>query len=251
MPRWAIFADIHANLEALAAVVADARDAGCTAFACLGDVVGYGADPGPCLDLVRSLPCGPAVLGNHDAVAAGLEEPTYFNDDAAAAALWTRRMLSPEQREWLAALPLTAWLPLPGGPGGDAVLAHASPADPDTWPYVWGATEAAWAAAAADAPLVLVGHTHQAEAFVVEPEGVARRIPADVVELVAGRVVVFNAGSVGQPRDGDPRAAYGVLDAAAGTIGVRRVAYDVAAAQDKIMAAGLPEALAERLAGGW
>lgn len=250
MGRIAVLSDIHANREALEAVLDDARARGCERFVCLGDIVGYGADPVVCLEMLRSLPCEVVLLGNHDAVAAGLEEPESFNDLAATAILWTRRQLAPEQWDWLAGLPLLAGLSLRAEGATDVVLAHASPAAPADWPYLWGPLEAAVAADAAGAPLVLVGHTHQVAAFRIDREEGARRVTPREVRSVPGSRHVINVGSVGQPRDGDPRAAYAVLDPDAGIVTIRRVDYDIATAQRKIRDVGLPVELADRLGVG-
>ena len=248
MDRIAVLADVHANLEALAAVIGDARAAGCTRFVCLGDVVGYGADPAACVDLVRSLPCDPTVLGNHDAVAAGREEPTWFNPLARDAVLWTRRALSPEQRAWLADRPRTAEL---DADGFSLLLSHGDPRDVARWGYVWGAWEARRILAGCDARVVLVGHSHRPLAVREGPDGDVRSVRPDRLDLGGADRWLLNPGSVGQPRDGDPRAAYLVLDPAAGTVAYRRVPYDVTAVQAKIRAAGLPRELAERLGEGW
>ena len=228
------------NLEALEAVLSDATAAGADAFACLGDIVGYGADPNACCERVRALGC-PVVQGNHDHAAGGRYSLSWFNPVAAQALRWTRRALSPENRAWLAALPLVARTP-------GASLVHASLENPADWPYLTS-TEAAAAHFDKQADRIcFAGHTHVPLLFVK----IGGRIVPTLLDAVrfsdAPDVkAVVNPGSVGQPRDDDPTAAYLLFDTEAEAVVPRRVAYDMAAAADKIRAAGLPPFLADRI----
>jgi diadenosine tetraphosphatase ApaH/serine/threonine PP2A family protein phosphatase len=239
--RYAVLSDIHGNLEALRAALADARSVADTVL-CLGDVVGYGADPGPCLETLVERAVA-ITAGNHEYGVAGRLDLGWFNRHARAAAEWTRERLDDDCRAYLGALPLVAQV-------GDATLVHASPARPEEWPYLVDAEDGYEAFAAFDTRLCFVGHSHRPRAWSVGssgPDHVAR--PTDIT-LETGRRYIVNVGSVGQPRDGDPRAAYALWDADARRVTIRRVAYDVQGARRKILAAGLPTFLADRLAAG-
>jgi diadenosine tetraphosphatase ApaH/serine/threonine PP2A family protein phosphatase len=236
--RHALLADIHANLHALEAVLEDARAHGCTAFHGLGDVVGYGAFPIECIDLLRGLG-GVCVLGNHDEAAAGEMTLEDFGDDAAASLLWTRSVLDGERRMWLSTLRMVRQV-------RGITLVHASLDTPGAWGYVSSPSEAELSMACQVTPLCFVGHTHLPRVYSRGDGGIhppweeGWRVPAD------GKFLV-NAGSVGQPRDGDPRACYVILDEEEGIVLLRRVAYDCAAASHAVRGAGLPERLAKRL----
>ena len=242
--RYLILSDIHANLEALEATLSSAGDY--DALLILGDLVGYGADPNLVIERVRALPRATIIRGNHDKVGAGVENVESFNHLARHAISWTASTLTPANRTWLAAVP--------AGPMmiDDLVeICHGSPFDEDV--YIFDDLDARRAINATERPLCLFGHTHVPAVFrfdtdlkaVGPPRGARYRLPLD-----AGAKYLVNCGAVGQPRDGDPRAAFGTLDTGARTLTVLRVAYDVAAAQAKIIAAGLPEVLAQRLAIG-
>ncbi len=235
----AILSDIHANLEALQAVVDDACREGAGRFACLGDVVGYNADPVACVDLVRGLPCLPCIRGNHDEMAAGDRTLLGINTMAFAAMTWTRLQLDEERRAWLGGLPLLHEEP-------DAVYVHASLDEPGDWHYVHDAREAAASFVRQSQRVCFIGHSHQPGGWRDDGHSV-RKSQGELFELAADERWLVNVGSVGQPRDHDPRASYALYDIAAGKVQLRRVAYDVAAAQAKIIDAGLPESLARRL----
>ena len=239
--RYAVLSDIHANLEALQAVLADA--APCTdALVCLGDLVGYGADPVACIELVAER-AEAIVSGNHEHAVAGLIDLDWFNAYARAAAEWTRARLDDDHRAYLASLPLVAQL-------GDATLVHASPDRPDEWEYLLTAQDGFDAFGAFTTRLCFVGHSHLAGAWSLGSSGPEHRAGPVDLDLERGRRYLVNVGSVGQPRDRDPRAAYAIWDVERGTITVRRVVYDVASARDKILRGGLPRFLADRLAWG-
>lgn len=238
--------DLHGNLEAFEACIADANAAGATRYAILGDLVGYGADPGAVVRRARSLlgRDGICVKGNHDAAAAGDEEAlAAMNHDAAAAIHWTRRVLPDADRVWLDSLPMTHL-------EGDALFVHADARRPELWGYIKGAGEAERALRACDARIVLCGHVHATTLYQMQ----AMRPPAPFhpahgqpVPLISSRSWLAVIGAVGQPRDGDPRAAYALLDAPGMSLTLRRVPYDIERAAAKIRAAGLPARLADRL----
>jgi diadenosine tetraphosphatase ApaH/serine/threonine PP2A family protein phosphatase len=242
--RYLVISDVHANLEALDAVLAAAGPYDHALV--LGDLVGYGADPNAVIDRVRALPAATFIRGNHDKVGAGLENTDGFNYLARHAITWTTNALTPERRQWLAAIPQ--------GPTviDDLVeICHGAPFDEDV--YIFDDLDAMRALRVARRPLCLFGHTHVVAGYTVtnKTDIVSSvhdspiRIPPD-----GGARFLVNCGAVGQPRDGDPRAAYGLLDSATRTLSLARVEYDVSAAQAKIVAAGLPDVLAQRLAVG-
>jgi predicted phosphodiesterase len=238
--RIAIFGDIHANLEAFEVVLADAREQGCVSYICLGDVVGYNANPRECLEKVQSLKC-PVVKGNHDDYAASDSSLESFNPLAEVAIQWTRDQLTPEEKFWLGRLPLISKIQ------GFTVV-HASLEDPGAWGYVLNQLDAAASFSKQTTDLCFFGHTHTPRAYIKDSSVVG--LPFDQLILEPGKRYFVNAGSVGQPRDGDWRAAYVVFDQEKRTIRLRRLPYDLAKTQGKILAAGLPPRLAERLAFG-
>ena len=237
----AVLSDVHANLEALEAVLADVERRGARDRICLGDFVGYGASPNECMSLLCPQ-IEAAVLGNHvDAAVrpAGVES---FNPDAARAARWTARALAPEHRDYLTRLPLTvAWR--------GARLAHASPSDPGSWSYVFRPSEAVREMASCAEPLCLVGHSHVPGTFEIKgARATYTRTP--LVEGVRDRRYLIVVPSVGQPRDGDPRAGYLLWDDVASTFEHVRLEDDRERAVERILEAGLPDYLAERLRWG-
>jgi diadenosine tetraphosphatase ApaH/serine/threonine PP2A family protein phosphatase len=237
---------VHGNLEALDAVLADAAAQGATGVLCLGDIVGYGADPVACVERLGERAVA-AVAGNHEWGALGLMDLEWFNPVARAAARWTGRQLDADHARFLTRLPLTATLE-------DATLAHASPTQPEEWDYLLSAEEGFAAFAAFDTRLCFVGHSHRPAVWSVGSSG--RRFqprlprPEGLVALDDGRRYLVNVGSVGQPRDRDPRAAYALWDREARGVWIRRVSYDHERAARKILQAGLPAPLADRLAHG-
>jgi diadenosine tetraphosphatase ApaH/serine/threonine PP2A family protein phosphatase len=242
--RYLVLSDIHANLEALDAALE--AGAGSDAVLVLGDLVGYGADPNAVIDRVRELPVSTIIRGNHDKVGAGIDSVRNFNHLARYAIEWTASALSPERRQWLSELPQG-----PSEVDDFVQICHGSPFDEDV--YIFDDLDARRAFDAITRPLCLFGHTHVPAAFrfdrdfesIGPPRGPRFEIP-----LGDGATYLVNCGAVGQPRDGDGRAAFGLLDTAEKTLAVVRIDYDVAAAQAKILAAGLPEVLAQRLALG-
>lgn len=242
--RYLILSDLHANLQALDAVLEDAQAIGYDAVLVLGDLVGYGADPGPVIDRTLALNPIAMIRGNHDKVCAGLESSMLFNDAARASAEWTAGILSATHLKVLRELPKGPRLVDPS-----LEICHGTPFDEDH--YVFDDHDASRAADAASARICLFGHTHVPSVFATAQDPVvgAEGSP-DELRLPRTAPVLINVGSVGQPRDGDPRAAYGVIDPDAGWLRLRRVPYDVASAQAGIIEAGLPEWLAVRLERG-
>ncbi len=238
--RSAIFGDIHANLEAFEVVLADTRDQGCESFICLGDVVGYNANPRECLEIVQSLEC-PVVKGNHDSYASSENSLVAFNPLAELAIQWTRDQLTAPEKRWLSDLPLIVEI------RGFTVV-HASLDEPGDWNYVLNQLDAAASFSKQTTELCFFGHTHSARAYIKESSIVG--LPFEQLILEQGRKYFVNPGSVGQPRDGDWRAAYIVFDEEKRTLNMRRLRYDLITTQRKIVAAGLPSKLAERLALG-
>jgi diadenosine tetraphosphatase ApaH/serine/threonine PP2A family protein phosphatase len=241
--RYLILSDIHANIDALDAVLR-AADGTWDRALVLGDMVGYGAEPNAVIDRMRALDVAAAIRGNHDKAACGLDDGSNFNQIARYAAAWTGETLTPENREYLRSLP-----------SGPIVLdelfeiCHGSPADEDQ--YIFDGSDAQHALDALDRPLCLFGHTHLPVIFYrngavfdgVVPDG----DPDTEVRLQPGAQYLVNPGAVGQPRDGDPRAAFAVLDSDGRALLLRRVQYPVQTAQKRILAAGLPASLANRL----
>ncbi len=247
--RVLLLSDLHANLQATEAVLDDAARGGWDRALVLGDLVGYGADPIAVLDIVRALEHATVIRGNHDKVAAGIDDASTFNIVARQAAEWTASLLDADRAAYLRALPKG---PVPiDGLGLSAAICHGAPFDEDY--YVFDADDAARGFAASDAAVVFFGHTHVQIAFREMRQGVRSAVTPldeDTIALAGGARTLVNPGSVGQPRDGDPRAAYAVLDTAAGVLSLRRVVYDISEAQRRIRAAGLHPHLAERLSVG-
>ncbi len=237
----AVLSDIHGNLEALEAALADARAAGAAKIVCLGDVVGYGADPNRCVERVREA-AEVVVLGNHDQAALDERSADNFNAVAREAILWTRGRLTRENLDFLSGVPIEVV-------GDGARYVHATPDDPLSWNYVLTVTEALDAFGAFDEPVCFIGHSHVPVRLVLR-EGELSVVGDAEIELDAGDRALVNVGSVGQPRDGDWRASYALYDPGARRVTARRVEYDREAAAAKILAAGLPEILARRLALG-
>ncbi len=238
--RALIVSDIHSNRAALAAVLADAAArGGFDALWCLGDLVGYGPEPGACLELLRRYPLT-AVAGNHDHAALYPETAAGFNHNAAAAALWTAGQLSREEQDFLADLPLTAT-------AGAFTLVHGSLRAP-LREYLLSPAAAAATFARLTTPYCLVGHSHLPFSCVENRDGPEFvTFAEDELYPLDERRRIINPGSVGQPRDYDCRAAYAVYDDAAGTVEQRRVSYDIADTQDRMRQAGLPPGLIDRL----
>jgi len=218
----------------------DAQKRGCTHYACIGDVVGYGANPRECLQIVRSMGM-PCVKGNHDEYCSIEESAEGFNPLAAEAVMWTRQQLSEEDRQWLRDLRYVRMVT-------NFTIVHATLDAPQRWGYVFDKLAAAASFPYQNTPVCFFGHTHVPVAFV--RDSMVRGGTYSKFKIEPGKKYFINVGAVGQPRDGNPKAAYVVYDVDEGTVELRRLDYDIATAQKKIRAAGLPERLAERLAYG-
>ena len=233
---YLILSDIHSNLEALNAVLEHAQGA-YDQVLCLGDLVGYGADRDAVVEWSRKNVLQ-IVRGNHDRACCGLDDLENYNPAARLSAIWTRRAISPQTRLYLEQLPQ--------GPTrvGDFDLVHGSPFDEDE--YLVNVSDVMPWRSHLQAPLTFFGHTHVQGGFIVTPHGV-RHISDFTFEADPDQKYLINPGSVGQPRDRDPRAAYAIYTPETGNIEYRRAEYDIQAAATKIMIAGLPEVLATRL----
>lgn len=228
--RLAIISDIHANLEALTAAfeLIDRRNV--DRVICLGDIVGYGADPSACLRLVRER-CQTIIIGNHDLAAVEMEKAEDFNPTARIAAHWTNTMLSEEEKAYLVSLPYTATL-------DDILFVHASPREPEEFHYILSTRDAVDAMAFFSQRFCFIGHSHVPGMF--SKQGRVTAVEAE------GRYLI-NVGSVGQPRDGNPQLSFGLLDTEKWKYENIRLSYDAEKAARKIIAAGLPPVLGERL----
>lgn len=244
--RIALLADIHANLEALTACLADSRGRNIDRFVFLGDIVGYGADPGACVDIVREA-CAKgasAVIGNHDEAVA--RTSFKLSETAAAAIAWTKDVLTEEQKHFLGTMPLTV-------EEDDLLIVHASAQSPQSFLYIHGLQEAAASLVATKARLTVCGHVHTPALYHITSTGkVMGFIPigGTGIPMSTRRRWLAVMGAVGQPRDGNPAAAYGILDTTANEITYVRVPYDIEQAAGKIRRAGLPEFLWKRLSTG-
>lgn len=239
--RYAVVSDVHSNIEALDAVFALLRDD--DALLCLGDIVGYGPNPNECVEKIRARATA-TVLGNHDVAAIDNFGLAYFNPAAREAMKWTQGVLAKENLAWLDSLGYEFRMP-------DFLLVHGAPVN--YFEYILDKAAAARAFAATDAPIIFIGHTHIAEVYTLKEDGAiehAHLQQGAVVKLLPGLRYLFNVGSVGQPRDLNPRSSFGFYDSDLQTVTVTRVEYPIARVQEKIRAANLPDALARRLDAG-
>lgn len=235
--KYALLGDIHANVEALTVVLEDCKKKKVTHYACVGDVVGYGPNPKECLQAAREMNI-PCVKGNHDEYCSTENELLGFNPQAAIAVKWTREQLSAEDRKWLAELKFVRHVE-------SFTIVHATLDTPSRWGYVFSKLDAAASMSYQNTAICFNGHTHMPKAFIREnsiKEGTYTRIKIEV-----GRKYFINVGSIGQPRDGNPLAAYVTYDLFENVIELHRLEYDINTTQKKIRAAGLPERLANRL----
>lgn len=234
--RYGVLGDIHSNLTALDAVLAALERAGAQRYLCLGDIVGYGADAEACVERVRAL--APSLVGgNHDWAVAGRLALDYFNAPARAAIQWTRKVLSRRDVAWLGSLELTLEV-------DDVTLAHSTVHDPGVFDYMQTPYDAYMSFQRLRTPHAFVGHSHIPITFF---DGPVITYSIEPRILLAGQRSISNVGSVGQPRDEDPRAACGILDTDTGMLDVLRVPYDVELIAARIRQAGLPALLADRL----
>jgi predicted phosphodiesterase len=237
--KFGIFGDIHSNLEGLESVLEDMQSQGVTHMICMGDIVGYNANPAECLDIVRSLGCT-IIKGNHDEEASEDRDISHFNQLALDSMRHTRNQLTEEQKTFLRSLPLQK-------PVHDFTVVHSSLDSPARWGYVFAVPEAECSFNYQRTQVCFYGHTHVPHLFVQEQNKVYNFF-YQKIEIEPNKRYFINVGSVGQPRDGDWRSAYATYDVENKTVELRRVPYDLNKAQQKIIKAGLPSRLAERLA---
>ncbi|HLC19154.1 MAG TPA: metallophosphoesterase family protein [Thermodesulfobacteriota bacterium] len=243
--RYAIISDIHSNLEALGAFLEKTEELGVEKTVCLGDIVGYNANPNECIEIIRErkMEC---VMGNHDSRASGLEEPTDFNHMAAEAVLWTRDKLTEKNREFLKGLPRSIDV------DKKFLAVHGWVNSTDM--YIFGARDAQTnfelMRAHSERNLCFFGHTHVSMTYIEADSSVGFTVDSPV-KVEKGRNYLINPGGLGQPRDRDPRAAFAVYDTRALEVEFYRVEYDIQTTAEKILAAGLSPRLAERLKLGW
>jgi predicted phosphodiesterase len=238
--KYAIIADIHGNLEALQTILKDAEAQRPTHYVCLGDVVGYNANPKECLKIIRDMNI-PCVKGNHDEYCSAEVGLEGFNPAAAEAVEWTRQQLDETDRAWLRDLKYMRMVT-------SFSIVHATLDVPQRWGYVFDKLAAAASFTYQNTAVCFFGHTHVPVAFMRDT--VVRGGTYSKFKVEPGKKYFVNVGAVGQPRDNNPKSAYVIYDMNEGTIELRRLDYDIATAQKKILAAGLPERLAERLAYG-
>jgi diadenosine tetraphosphatase ApaH/serine/threonine PP2A family protein phosphatase len=238
--RYAILSDIHSNLEALEAVLEDIAGQGVDDLLCLGDLVGYGANPNECVHRIRGL-ISHVVVGNHDSAAVGQTDVSYFNPHARRAVSWTAENIAPEHARYISRLPYVKRV-------DGLLLVHATPSEPAEWKYLLSTQVARSEFQAFSESICFIGHSHQPVFF--STDGAPRSLKGDRLLCDPGDRYIVNVGSVGQPRDGDPRSCYAIFDGRQRTVQLRRVAYDIKSAQRKILQAGLPPVLAARLARG-
>jgi len=241
--RLAILSDIHANLEALEACLKRLDEEAVDRVVCLGDVVGYGANPDECCSLIRKR-CEFCLLGNHDAAVTGAMDEAYYYESAKAVVRWTRERLSEDNYKWLYSLPYTRH-------EGDIAFFHGAPIMPSGFFYVVQASEAQTHTQVFErlSPINFIGHAHMTTVFGIGPKK-ARQVDSKAVIPREDMKFIVNVGSVGQPRDRDPRACFAIWDSAEDRFEHIRVEYDIESAAAKIIAAGLDPKFAMRLSKG-
>jgi predicted phosphodiesterase len=240
--RYGIFADIHSNLEAFEAVTEAYQREMIDAFFCVGDIVGYGANPSECVKCIKKIKAC-CIAGNHDWAAVEKISMGKFNDDAKEAMRWTSTQLNENEKEFLKSLELV-------NREDDFIFVHGTLHCPEEFNYLIDFSQMVHTLALMDRPICFVGHSHVPRFFVEGEDGKVKEQHEFVVNLQVKNRYIVNVGSVGQPRDGNPKASYCIFDLEKRTIEIKRVAYDIKKAQDKILKAGLPVKLASRLALG-
>jgi diadenosine tetraphosphatase ApaH/serine/threonine PP2A family protein phosphatase len=239
---YAIISDIHGNLEALEAVKTEIGEVSPGKILCLGDIVGYGASPNECIEVTKGL-ASVTVAGNHDFGVTGQTDISYFNYYARQAIIWTARAIKSEYSEYLRQLPLSHI------EDNHFRIVHATPSEPGKWNYIFNHQQALREFKSFAERVCFIGHSHQACIFEMMDEETII-VNSDHIKIADGRRYIINVGSVGQPRDGDPRACLCVYDEDKGEAVIKRVAYDVDAAKRRILDAQLPPVLANRLSWG-
>ena len=238
--KFIIFSDVHGNLEALQSALRFIEDYPGARIFCLGDIVGYGANPGECLSEIMKI-VHVSLIGNHDHAAIGLTSIQYFNPYAKEAVIWTSEHLDDREKAYLSGLPFYRRFP------EKSFLVHASPIHPDQWNYVITSDDAKKNFPGFQEPLCFIGHTHAPMVIRLAPDGSLEKEKMDMFHIRSEYRYIINVGSIGQPRDGDWRACLIVYDDENQTIEYKRLEYDIDTAQSKIIQAGLPAFLAERL----
>jgi len=237
--KYLVFSDIHGNAQALETVVEEIGGIRPDFVVSLGDVVGYGANPSDCVDLVKEH-CDIRICGNHDYVAAGLADSENFNVTARISIEWTKNCLTSNHKEQLAAYDMVKR-------HGDCLFSHSSPVSPLDWEYIYTLGQAERIFRETDERFIFVGHTHVPGIISHDIHSGCRVETGTKLEIEPGRRYLINTGSVGQPRDGVSAASFAIVDVQRGRINLRRISYDVSEAQERIRAEGLPESLASRL----
>lgn len=240
--RYAIFSDIHSNLEAFQAVIEAYKKERIDRYLCIGDVVGYASNPNECIEKIEGLAAS-CIAGNHDWAAADLFSIEYFNPEAAEAIVWTKRHLIDKSNYFLENLKLTY-------KNNDFVLAHGTLENPQDFNYMTDAYAAGKSFELLENNICFVGHTHTPGIFMKDAGGGITYFQRSAIEIKENNRYIINVGSVGQPRDGDNRAAYCVYDTDKKKVTVERIGYDIQTARKKIIKAGLPKFLADRLLSG-
>jgi predicted phosphodiesterase len=242
--RYAFISDIHANLEALEAVLDDTETEHIDEIICLGDIVGYGANPNECVDLIKKM-CPVTLLGNHDAAAVELLSTQHFNIHAKIAIEWTTQTLRKDIKNLLTELPLKSTL-------DQMTLVHATPYEPNMWYYITSLEEAAFNFQFFDTQICMVGHTHIPIIIVLDNQKELYVHQDVTIRLTdtAGCRLLINVGSVGQPRDRNPKSCYGIFDTETTEFTYRRVAYNIEKTQQKMKRIKMPEFLVSRLEDG-
>ncbi|MBU1124392.1 MAG: metallophosphatase family protein [Candidatus Omnitrophica bacterium] len=241
--RYGIFSDIHSNLEALNAVLQAYQKEAIDLYLCVGDIVGYAANPHECIECIHALSI-PAVAGNHDYAAADAYSVEDFNPLATQALLWTRELLTPGAKEYLSSLPLLF-------KDQNLTMVHGTVDRPESFHYMRDVFSAQQSFSVLTTAVCFIGHTHVPGVFIQQPDGSIEYSPQESIHLERGKKrYLVNVGSVGQPRDGNPKAAYAVYDTQSQKIEIKRVSYDVRVSRNKIMRSGLPQFLGERLLSG-
>ena len=244
--RYLILSDIHSNKEALGAVLSFVRRKPWDKAIFLGDLVGYGANPNQTIDMLRSLRPLAGIRGNHDKVCSGIEDGELFNRIALEAAMWTRKKLTRANHQWLRSLPQGPMLV-----DDTFAISHGTPIDEDA--YIFGEIEALNVFRNTDFPVCFFGHSHFPVIFALSPDAITTILtvaPSFKFKLKEGVRYLINPGSIGQPRDGNPLASFALYDSETRVITIHRIPYRVRTAQQKILKAGLPRPLADRLAIG-
>lgn len=240
--RYALISDIHGNLEAFEAALDAISKDKVDGYLSIGDCIGYGADPKECIKRLKSLDCEALIAGNHERGVLGLFDIDNFNEYAKNAVIWTKGVLNKSETDYLETFRLVY-------EDAHFTLVHGSLESPKEFNYITNTGDAYITSRIMKTPLCFVGHTHKAGIFCFQGDK-SEYIRPSGVKIENGKKYLINVGSVGQPRDGDPRAAYVIYDDESGTVDIKRVVYDIEGAQKKILKAGLPAFFAERLPEG-